>query len=94
MTQYYISNEQANALEAMAKEHNTNVDNFTNVTLREHFGSDKINVEQWFEAQRLINEQDFYSKGYAIMMRLRQFGVDCKMNMQSNKLHCPELGIY
>lgn len=94
MTQYYITNEQANALEAMAKAHNESIDTFVNVTLKEHFGSDKINAGQWFEAQRLINEQKFYEKGHDILMVIRAFGIDCKMNMQSNKLHCPELNLY
>ena len=94
MTQYYISSEQANKLEAMAKAHNESVDHYINVTLKEHFGSDKISVEQWFEAQRLIKEQNFYEKGHAILVVLRTLGIDCKMNMQNDKLHCPELNLY
>lgn len=94
MAQYYITNEQANTLEKMAREHNEAVDRFCNTTLKEHFGSDKINAEQWFEAQRLIGEQNFYDKGHDILMVIRAFGIDCKMNMQSNKLHCPDLNLY
>ena len=94
MTQYYISNEQANALEAMAKAHNESIDTYINVTLKEHFGSDKISVDQWFEAQHLIKQQNFYKKGYSILKVIRAFGIDCKMNMQSDKLHCPELNLY
>ena len=94
MTTYYITNEQANALEAMAKAHNESVDTYINVTLKEHFGSDKISVDQWFEAQRLIKQQNFYEKGHNILQVIRAFGVDYKMNMQSDKLYCPELGIY
>lgn len=94
MTQYYITNEQAQQLENMARQHNESVDRYVNVTLKEHFGSDKISVDQWFEAQRLINAQDFYGKGHAILTVLRAFGIDCKMNMQNNKLHCPELNLY
>ena len=94
MTQYYISNEQANALEDMARKHNESVDAYINVTLKEHFGSDKISAEQWFEAQLLIKQQNFYEKGQSILKVIRAFGIDCKMNMQSDKLYCPELGIY
>lgn len=93
MKDYYISNEQANKLEEMAKAHNESIDTFINVTLKEHFGSETINAEQWFEAQRLINQQNFYDKGHAILIVLRTIGIDCKMDMQSNKLVCPELGI-
>ena len=67
--------------------------NEINVELRDHFGSDKINASQWFEAQRLINAQNFYEKGHNILECLRFIGIDCKMDMQSNKLHCPECGI-
>ena len=93
MTQYYISTEQANALEDMARKHNESVDTYINVTLKEYFGSDKISVEQWFEAQLLIKQQNFYEKGYSILKVIRAFGIDCKMDMQSDKLYCPELGI-
>ena len=94
MKEYYISSEQADKLATMARAHNESVDTFINVTLKEHFGSDKISIEQWFEAQRLVKEQNFYEKGHAILTTLRCFGIDCKMDMQSNKLHCPELNLY
>ena len=80
-------------LEAKAIAHNQSVDNFINITLRDHFNGDKISAQQWFEAQRLIKEQDFYEKGRIILLALRAFGFDCKMNMQSEKLVCIELGI-
>lgn len=86
-------NEMIAAYAAMARTHNEQIDNFINVTLKEHFGTDTLNVQQWFEAQHLILEQNFYKKGYAIMKALRDLGIDCKMNMQSNKLVCPEIGI-
>ena len=94
MKNLYVSNAQADALEKLAKQHNESIDNFINVKLLEHFGSEKINLSQWFEAQQLINEQNFYEKGHEILLVLRSFGLDCKQDMQSNKLHCPELGIY
>lgn len=93
MKDYYISNEQANKLAEMAKAHNESIDKFVNVTLKEHFGSDTLNVTQWFEAQRLVRQQNFYDKGHAILVVLRTIGIDCKMDMQSKKLVCPELGI-
>lgn len=91
---YNITNEQRTAMIELAKAHNDSVDNFINVTLKEHFGSDAITLEQWFEAQRLINGQNFYQKGHGIMDILRAFGFNCKMDMQSNKLYCPEIGIF
>ena len=77
----------------LAQRHNQAVDHFVNVTLRNHFGSDTITVSQWFEANHLIQAQDFYKKGMCILRPLRAHGIDCKMDMQSNKLHCPEYGI-
>lgn len=93
MKEFYISADQAKKIEEMAKAHNESIDRFINVTLKEHFGSDTINAAQWFEAQRLINQQNFYDKGHTILVVLRTLGIDCKMDMQSNKLVCPELGI-
>lgn len=77
-----------------AKAHNASIDHFVNVTLKEHFGSDKISASQWFEAQRLISDQNFYQKGYPILEAIRATGIDCKMDMQSNKLHCPGIGLF
>lgn len=69
-----------------AKAHNNAIDHFENVELKEYFGKDEVNASQWFEAQRLINAQDFYTKGKAILDVLRALGIDCKMNMQNDKL--------
>ena len=77
-----------------AFKHNFSVDKFINVELRKHFQSDKVNAEQWFEAQRLINEQNFYEKGKLILRVLRSYGIDCKINCQSNKLVCPEINLF
>lgn len=77
-----------------AQHHNCRVTWFTTVELEKHFGSDKLSLNQWLEAQQLIDEQDFYAKGHRILVDLRALGVDCKMDMQSNKLHCPRLGIF
>lgn len=97
MAQYYITNEQANALEMLAREHNESIDHFFDVTLTERFGNEVTAgtfINKWFEAQRLIDEQNFYEKGHDILLVIRAFGIDCKQNMQTNKLHCPELDIY
>ena len=90
---YIISDEQVNVLRTMAKSHNESIDNFIEKELKAHFGSENISLSQWFEAQRLIKEQNFYEKGRIILRTLRAFGFDCKMNMQSEKLVCIELGI-
>lgn len=70
----------------LAHEHNSSIDTFINVTLREYFGSDTVNAVQWFEAQQLINKQHFYEKGKELQNCIRGQGYDCKMDMQSNKL--------
>lgn len=93
MKDYKMTAEQLQSLVDMANTHNQNVDHFINVALKEHFGSDKINASQWFEANRLISEQHFYERGMIVLNVLRTLGFDCKMDMQSNKLHCPEHGI-
>ena len=52
-----------NTLLKKAHAHNTAVDDYINVTLRDYFGGDKITAAQWFEAQTLIRKQNFYKKG-------------------------------
>lgn len=81
-------------LEAQAIAHNQSVDDFINITLRDHFNGDMINLQQWFEAQRLIKEQDFWGKGLVIVKALQKSGIDCKINAQTNKLYCPSLKLY
>lgn len=77
----------------MAKRHNEAIDEYMNVTLKEHFGGDKITLAQWFEAQQMIREQNFFEKAREILKPLRAAGIDCKMDAQSNKLHCPKYDI-
>ena len=89
-----LTNEQITLFTDLAKDHNENIDHFVKVTLKEHFGSETITASQWFEAQRLIRQQNFYKRGYAILKVLRSFGIDCKMDMQSDKLHCPEINLF
>ena len=88
-----LTKEQVNKLAELAKAHNDSIDNFINVTLKEHFGTDTLNMAQWFEANELIGQQKFYKKGHVILEVIRAFGIDCKMDMQSNKLHCPEINV-
>jgi hypothetical protein len=70
------------------KAHNESVDKYINGELAKklHAKNGKIKMDQWFEAQRLIREQDFYGKGNEILKRLRAEGFDVKMDMQANKL--------
>ena len=93
MKEYKLNADQVQKLVVMAIEHNQKVDHFVKVQLKEHFGSDSINATQWFEAQSLIQNQRFYERGMTILNVLRAIGIDCKMDMQSNKLHCLEYGI-
>jgi hypothetical protein len=46
----------------------------------------KILMNDWFKAQAIIGRQNFYEKGHAIQMELRNAGHDVKMNMQDNTL--------
>lgn len=90
-----ITSTEATLLKATITAHNNNIDTFFDVTLVNYFGSDRFtDIAQWFEAQRLIGQQNFYEKGREIMEIVRAYGLDCKINMQSNKLVCSDLGIY
>ena len=70
------------------KAHNESIDNYINGELAErlHAKGGKIEMNQWFEAQRLIKEQDFYGKGRELQKKMRAEGFDVKMDMQANKL--------
>lgn len=76
------------------QEHNDSIDTYINSTLAQELGAKdgKISMNQWFKAQSLIKEQNFYEKGMSILQELRSAGFDVKMNMQSNKL--VGLGVY
>ena len=54
-----------------------------------HVKNGKICMNDWFKAQTIIKEQDFYTKGHAIQMELRNAGYDVKMNMQDDTLVFP-----
>lgn len=49
-------------------------------------GTTEIRMTEWFDAQRIIREQNFYETGREIQMGLRNAGFDVKMDMQSDKL--------
>jgi len=68
--------------------HNDSIDNYININLSKILNAKdgKINLTQWFEAQELIRQQNFYEKGRKIQIELRAAGYDVKMNMQSYKL--------
>lgn len=46
----------------------------------------KIRMNDYIKAMQILRNQDFYSKGHAIQVKLRSVGYDVKMDMQSNKL--------
>lgn len=70
------------------EKHNNEVNNFINTQLKQRLGikGDTINMNQWFKAQDIIKEQDFYNRGRLVQTELREAGFDVKMNMQSNEL--------
>ena len=72
----------------MIKEHNDSIDSFIHGELAEKLGAKngRISFEQWFIAQKLINEQNFYDKAMVLLNKCRDDGFDVKINMQSNKL--------
>ena len=49
----------------------------------------KISMNDWFKANEIVNEQNFYKTGIEILRELRDAGYDVKMNMQSNELVFP-----
>ena len=46
----------------------------------------QIKLQYWFTAVQIIEEHNFYTKGYALQMELREAGYDVKMNMQDYSL--------
>lgn len=77
-----------------ALHHNEKVDNYRNVDLKNHFGSDTITPEQWFEAQRMIKAQGFFDSGLKIVRALQKVGIGAKINALSEKIYCPEIGLW
>lgn len=72
----------------IVKEHNEKIDYFMNVTLAKELNckDGKVNINDWFKVQELINRQGFYISAKAILDTLRAFGYDVKIDMQTNKL--------
>lgn len=74
--------------------HNKSIDDYINNVLPgelEQLGHKVINgkvsgLSSWFDAQYLIKEQKFYSKGKKILDCVRAEGFDVKIDMQANKL--------
>lgn len=81
-----MENEIIENLIKAARMHNEEVDRFLNEGLREHFGETVESIGKWFDVQAFIAEQNFYDKGTMWLKLLRSYGIDCKMDMQNNKL--------
>lgn len=68
---------------------NRELDVFYNETLAELLGkkpTDKFSMHDWFRAQEIIREQNFYKIASEIQKKYRDMGYDVKMNMQDYKL--------
>lgn len=74
----HIENFMANELPRLCEERGIRVKN------------GKISMNDWFKANAIVNEQNFYQKGHAIQMELRNAGHDVKMNMQNHTLVFPD----
>lgn len=74
----------------LIERHNNEIDNYINNVLPSELGKEDntatLTMGEWFKAQELIGKQDFYNKGRAIQIPLREQGFDVKMDMQSKKL--------
>lgn len=77
-----------NEVIAIVQRHNQSIDDYINGELAKKLNAKngKINMNQWFRAQELIKEQDFYGKGKKILRDLRSKGFDVKIDAQSDKL--------
>ena len=85
--------ENAEIVRRLIEDHNDSIDAYINITLprklrREGYEvvDDKIALEAWFAAQRIIAEAHFYEKASALCSALRAFGYDVKRDAQSDKL--------
>lgn len=74
--------------------HNESIDHYITVTLRDHFGGDRVSFSQWIEAQQMIRSQNFWQKACEILRDLRGAGVCCTIDGTNNKIHAPANGIY
>jgi hypothetical protein len=68
--------------------HNQMIDNFINIELKARLKlkGDKMNLSQWFDANTILNEQNFFGKGMEILNACKAEGYVVKINGQSNKL--------
>jgi hypothetical protein len=77
-------------VKALVEAANAAIDNYMKyqlpVDLGYEVGRTEFPIEDWFRAQKLIEEQGFYKKNYELLKTLRAAGFDVKMNMQTNKL--------
>lgn len=70
-------------------QHNKKIDDYINGELSERLGAKngEVTLDKWFEAQKLLKEQNFFEEAKNLQKALRDIGKDVKMDMQSNKLH-------
>jgi hypothetical protein len=75
---------------------NAKIDTFMKVELPKLLESEgipvkngRISMNGWFKANEIINRQNFYEEGHAILRELREAGYDVKMNMQDHTLTFP-----
>ena len=71
----HIDDFMTNDLPGMLKERGINVVN------------GEIKLNDWFKAQQIIQDQNFFKKGYSILKKLRGKGFDIKMDMQRHTLN-------
>ena len=71
----HIDDFMVNVLPGLLKERGINVVN------------GEIKLNDWFKAQQIIQDQDFFKKGYSILKKLRNKGFDIKMDMQRHTLN-------
>ncbi len=85
--------ENTEIVKRLIENHNDSIDAYINITLPRKLRSegyevvdDKISLEAWFAAQRIIAEANFYEKASALRSALRVLGYDVKRNATSDKL--------
>lgn len=73
-------------VKTLITENNTRIDNFVN-SIPEILGKKKLNMNDWFKCQALIEEQKFYKTSKKLLDELRNDGWDIKICMQTYKLY-------
>ena len=70
----------------MIDENNKNIDTFVKTEIPKRINANKnLIFGQWCSAVGIL-QAEIYPKSYALMKRLRGYGFDVKINMQSYKL--------